>query len=120
MSQLLIRGSSGAQVHKLRAELARQLGHDAQDFSQLALGDVLDAEAEAAARRWQSGVGLIADGVVGPRCQCALGLRKAGDMAVVLDLDRVRKLFPATKPANINRYLPYVVCLLYTSPSPRD
>ena len=112
MSQLLIRGSSGAQVHKLRAELARQLGHDAQDFSQLALGDVLDAEAEAAARRWQSGVGLIADGVVGPRCQCALGLRKAGDMAVVLDLDRVRKLFPATKPANINRYLPYVVAAL--------
>ena len=98
MSQLLIRGSSGAQVHKLRAELARQLGHDAQDFSQLALGDVLDAEAEAAARRWQSGVGLIADGVVGPRCQCALGLRKAGDMVHVVQILSLIHISEPTRP----------------------
>ena len=112
MSKLLIRGDSGAQVHKLRAELAHQLGVDGQDFSRLAYGDVLDADVQAAARRWQSGVGLIADGVVGPRCQCVLGLRQVGDMAVELDLDHVRKLFPATKPANINRYLPYVAAAL--------
>lgn len=112
MSQLLVRGDSGAQVRRLRVALARQLGGDARDFSRLALGDDLDADVEAAARRWQSGVGLIADGVLGPRCQCALGLRKAGDLAVELDLERVRKLFPATKPANINRYLPYVAAAL--------
>ncbi|MCP5261248.1 MAG: peptidase C1 [Rhodoferax sp.] len=110
--QLLVRGHQGADVQRLRRELVRELGADAQPFERLADGDTLDADVEAAARRWQSGVGLIADGVIGPRCQCALGLRRAGSMAVPLELDAVRRLFPATKPANINRYLPYVAAAL--------
>ncbi|MCW5642657.1 MAG: peptidase C1 [Rhodoferax sp.] len=110
--QLLVRGHQGADVQRLRRELVRELGDDAHAFAQLAQGDVLDADVEAAARRWQSGVGLIADGVIGPRCQCALGLRRSGTLAVPLELDAVRRLFPATKPANINRYLPYLAAAL--------
>ncbi len=110
--QLLVRGHQGADVQRLRHELVRELGADARPFAHLAQGDLLDADVEAAARRWQSGVGLIADGVIGPRCQCALGLRRSGTMAVPLELQAVRRLFPATKPANIDRYLPYVAAAL--------
>ncbi len=110
--KLLVRGNQGGDVQRLRHELVRELGDDARDFSQLVQGDLFDADVEAAARRWQSGVGLIADGVIGPRCQCVMGLRRAQPMAVPLELDAVRRLFPATKPANINRYLPYLAAAL--------
>lgn len=112
MAFLLIRGATGDDVAALRAALAGQLGDDAQDYGNLATGNVLDADVEAAARRWQSGVGLVADGVIGPRCQELLGLRQPQKMAVALDLVHVRRLFPATKPANIDRYLPYVAAAL--------
>ncbi len=110
--QLWVRGDRGAQVRRLRKELAQQLGHDAREFTGLARGDVIDAGVEAAARRWQAGVGLIADGVVGPRCQSVLGLRKLLPTEVALDPDLVQRLFPATKPANIKRYLPYLAAAL--------
>jgi predicted chitinase len=110
--QLWVRGQQGEPIQRLRSELARQLGPDAGEFPGLARGDTLDTGVEAAVRRWQSGVGLIADGVVGPHNQCVLGLRKPQPVAVPLDLDHVRRLFPATKPANINRYLPYVAAAL--------
>ena len=109
---LLIRNAQGAEVAALRQALAKQLGADAAAFGKLASGDVLDADVEAAARAWQSGVGLIADGVIGPRCQELLGLRKLPALQAPLDLDSVRALFPATKPANIDRYLPYVSAAL--------
>ncbi|HET7868264.1 MAG TPA: C1 family peptidase [Burkholderiaceae bacterium] len=112
MALLLIRGATGADVAALRAALAEQLGADAQAYGDLATGNVLDANVEAAARRWQSGVGLVADGVIGPRCQELLGLRRPQKMAVALDLAHVRALFPATKPSNIERYLPYVAAAL--------
>ena len=112
MTELLIRHVRGQPVAALRRALARQMGPDAADFDALAGGDLLDAVAEAAARRWQAGVGLIADGVIGPRCQQLLGLRKAVPMAVDLRLGPVRQLFPATKPANVDRYLPYVSAAL--------
>lgn len=112
MAFLLIRGAAGDDVAALRVALAQQLGADAQSYGKLAAGNVLDANVEAAARRWQSGVGLVADGVIGPRCQELLGLRQPQKMAVVLDLVHVRGLFPATKPANIDRYLPYVAAAL--------
>ncbi len=112
MAFLLIRDAKGDDVAALRAALAEQLGADAHDYGNLAAGNVLDADVEAAARRWQSGVGLVADGVIGPRCQELLGLRQPQKMAVVLDLAHVRSLFPATKPANIDRYLPYVAAAL--------
>ena len=110
--QLWVRGNRGTQIRRLRKELAHQLGDDAHEFAGLARGDVIDAGVEAATRRWQAGVGLIADGVVGPRCQCVLGLREPVSMEVALDPDHVQRLFPATKPANINRYLPYLVAAL--------
>lgn len=112
MTLLLVRNSRGAAVARLRRQLAAQLGADAGDFPSLAHGDRLDADTEAAARRWQAGVGLIADGVIGPRCQALLGLREAGQPSLAMDPIRVRKLFPATKPANIARYLPYVAAAL--------
>ncbi len=110
--QLWVRGDRGTQIRRLRKELAFHLGDDAREFAGLARGDDIDASVEAAARRWQAGVGLIADGVVGPRCLCVLGLRKQLPMAVMLDPDHVQRLFPATKPANIKRYLPYLVSAL--------
>ncbi|RZL03113.1 MAG: peptidase C1 [Rubrivivax sp.] len=112
MGSLLIKGSQGADVRRLRQQLAKALGPDGNDYSKLASGQVFDADLEAAVRRWQSGTGLIADGVVGPRCQALLGLRKPAPLAVPLDTDAVRRLFPATKPSNIARYLPYVSAAL--------
>ncbi len=112
MANLLVRGMAGGEVSRLRQALAQQLGDDAQGFAQLGVGDVLDADVEAATRRWQSGVGLVADGVVGPHCQCVLGLRAGANMDSALTTETVRRLFPATKPANINRYLPYVAAAL--------
>ena len=112
MADLLVRGSQGAEVHRLLQQLARQLGDDAQAFGALGAGQLLDADAEAAVRRWQAGVGLVADGVMGPHCLAVLGLRQPGELAVTLTLDAVRRLFPATKPANIARYLPYVAAAL--------
>ena len=112
MTELLIRNVRGQPVTALRRALVRQLGAEAAEFGGLAAGDGIDAATEAAIRRWQAGVGLIADGVVGPRCQLLLGLRKALPMAVDLRLGPVRQLFPATKPANIDRYLPYLSAAL--------
>ncbi len=112
MKNLLVTGVQGPEVALLRQRLVQQLGADAQAFPQLATGEAMDADLEAAARRWQSGVGMIADGVVGPNCQIVLGMRQSVDIAVPLQLDLVRRLFPATKPANISRYMPYVAAAL--------
>ena len=116
MQSLLARGSRGADVQRLKQALVKQLGSDAANYASLATGDELDADTEAALRRWQAGVGLVADGVMGPYCQTVLGLRAAGRFtstaALPLSLNVVRQMFPATKPANISRYLPYVAAAL--------
>ena len=116
MTTLWIRGQQGPEVRALRQALSTALGADAAEYKGLvsagAGGQVFDATAEAAARRWQSGVGLVADGVIGPYALALLGLRAPGQMAVPLNVDVVRQLFPATKPANIQRYLPYVAAAL--------
>lgn len=112
MQNLLTRGSKGGDVRELKLALVEQLGADAAAFGNLARGDELDADTEAAVRRWQAGVGLVADGVMGPYCQTVLGLRSAGPLALSLSLEIVRHMFPATKPANIARYLPYVAAAL--------
>ncbi len=112
---LLVQGAQGSAVRRLRQALADRLGDDALDYGaagELAGGDLLDPTAQAAARRWQAGVGLVADGVVGPRCLEVLGLRPAAQLTLGLTLDTVRRLFPATKPANVGRYLPYVAAAL--------
>lgn len=112
MGILLTRGSRGPAVAALRQALVRELGDDARDFPKLGMGDELDADAEAAVRRWQAGVGLVADGVVGARCQVVLGIAAEPKLALPLGTNEVRTLFPATKPANISRYLPYVLAAL--------
>ena len=112
MGVLLLNGSEGAQVRELRRALAQELGTDGADFPSLAKGDLLDNDVEAAVRRWQAGIGLVADGVVGARCQALLGLIAEPKLALSLGTNEVHALFPATKPANISRYLPYVLAAL--------
>jgi hypothetical protein len=113
MSILLIRGSRGVEVKRLKQQLVKLLGDEAADYAGLvAAGDVLDPDVEAAVRCWQAGVGIVADGVVGPRCQELLGLRKPVPLAFAVEPALLRQLFPATKPANIVRYAPYVAAAL--------
>lgn len=115
MSKLLTRGMAGPEVQALAQALKRELGDDAAPFAVLdAAEPSFDDSFEAAVRRWQAGVGIIADGVVGPRCQVLLNLvpPQGGKMALPLTVGHVSQLFPATKPANIARYLPYVEAAL--------
>jgi len=107
---------AGADTDALAKALLRALGSDAAPFTALAdSGNAIDDEFAAAIRRWQAGVGIIADGIVGPRCQVLLGLlppqgSKFGPFQ--LSVSNGSRLFPATKPANIARYVPYVEAAL--------
>jgi len=116
MKLLMTKGDSGAEVDQLATALTKALGSDAQAFAVLSKpGSPIDDEFDAAIRRWQAGVGIIADGVVGPRCQVLLEMiPPQGDKLVEtpLDVGNVSRLFPATKPANIARYLPYIEAAL--------
>ncbi len=112
MQLLMDAGDSGAEVDKLAQALARELGADAASFPVLSrVGAAIDEEFLAAVRRWQGGVGIIADGVVGPRCQVLLGMippqgDKFGSMAI--NVGNVSRLFrpprrrtsPATCPTS--------------------
>lgn len=107
MASILKLGSTGADVARLGASLKRELGGDAAAFPGLEKAQTIDTSFDAAIRRWQAGIGIIADGIVGPCCQSILGLatpKKPNGPSVA----SVSQLFPATKPANIARYLPYV------------
>ena len=108
MGHLFVRDSQGAEVKNILQALAKVLGADAQLYPNLAEGDVIDASAEAAVRQWQGGTGLIADGVVGPRSLALLGVAEFPALELTVDFEKVRRLFPATKPANVARYLPYI------------
>ena len=116
MQLLMTAGNSGVEVDKLAKALARELGEDAASFPVLGqTGATINDEFLAAVRRWQSGIGIIADGVVGPRCQVLLGIiapqgERFGNLE--LNVGNVSRLFPATKPANIARYLPYIEAAL--------
>ncbi|VTU38162.1 putative chitinase [Variovorax sp. PBL-H6] len=115
MHILMSKGSAGEDVERLRQALAKALGEDAKLFPSLqASGTPIDEDFDAAIRRWQAGVGLIGDGVVGPRCQLLLDLLAidANKFELVLNVGHVSRLFPATKPANIARYLPYIEAAL--------
>ncbi len=124
MKQLLSKGDQGADVERLRNALAEALGTDADAFAVLKQPtSSIDSEFDAAVRRWQSGIGIIADGIIGPRCQLLLGLAPPvpltlgratsnGLGAEPVNVGSVSRLFPATKPANIARYLPYVEAAL--------
>lgn len=115
MDILMMKGSTGDDVERLRQALAKVLGSDAGLFASLQQpGTPIDDDFDAAIRRWQAGVGLIGDGIVGPRCQLLLDLLSLDMNAFALQLDtaHVSRLFPATKAANIARYLPYIEAAL--------
>ena len=115
MHILMSKGSASDDVERLRRALAKALGEDAKLFPSLqASGTPIDEDFDGAIRRWQAGVGLIGDGVVGPRCQLLLDLIAidAGKFELTLNVGNVSRLFPATKPANIARYLPYIEAAL--------
>ena len=112
MGALLVKNSQGPEVGKLKQRLRELLGAEAGRYPGLASGDVFDADTESAVRCWQSGIGIIADGIAGPHCLLLLGLRKPAPLAIELSTSAVQTLFPATKPSNIVRYLPYVAAAL--------
>ena len=112
MGALLVKNSQGPEVGKLKQRLTEVLGTEADLYPGLDKGESFDADTESAVRHWQSGIGIIADGVVGPHCLTLLGLRKPSGLAIELSASAVQKLFPATKPSNIVRYLPYVAAAL--------
>ncbi|MBB4866648.1 hypothetical protein HNP46_005555 [Pseudomonas nitritireducens] len=110
MDTLLVQGQKGKAVGELRKRLAAVLGADAALYPGLEKGSEFDAQTGAAVRHWQAGVGVIADGVVGPYCLGLLGLLPA--QGELIPLPNVQLLFPATKPSNVRRYLPYVTAAL--------
>lgn len=110
MVKLLLQGSSGQEVVQLRKCLAATLGPDAKMFDLQTKNDQFDEALVAAVRHWQSNIGVLADGIVGPYCQSLQGLITLPTIG--LRADDVQKLFPATKPSNVLRYLPYVAAAL--------
>ena len=117
LKQLIItKGDSGEDVGKLAKALSKQLGVDADAFPILSkAGSTINDDFDAAIRRWQAGIGVIADGIVGPRGQVLLGvIEPQGNKFCQLSLNvaNVSQLFPATKPANISRDPPYIEAAL--------
>ena len=109
---LLMRGNAGKAVAELKNALRKTLGDSASAFPGLASGDAFDADTETALRRWQSGVGLVADGIGGPRTLAALGMLAPAALAVSVDSALVGKLFPFTRTSSIATNLPYVSAAL--------
>lgn len=114
MNALLFQqGSQGDMVRRIRKALVSELGPLAALYPGLSTGgDTFDADMDAALRQWQSGSGLMADGIVGPCNLLALGLADWPALDVPLNTSNVQPLFPDTKPVNISRYLQYVVAAL--------
>jgi len=108
MTMLYVQGAKSAQVKVMRVALTKAMGDDAKAFPQLARGQSIDLDTEAAIRQWQSAMGLQADGVIGPHARGLLGLERYPALDVPLSLELVKPLFPNTKPANVARLLPYV------------
>lgn len=111
-SLLLLRGNVGKDVTNVKAALRTALGDKAAAYPGLAGGEEFDVDTETALRAWQSGIGLVADGIAGPRTMVALNCLSPAQLAVEVDVDSVSKLFPFTKKSNIVRNLPYVTAAL--------
>lgn len=109
---LLMQGNVGEEVTELKKALRKALGKDASAYPGLADGDVFDTDTETALRAWQSSVGLVADGIAGPRTLSALDIFPPAALAVSVDTALVSKLFPYTKTSNIAKNLPYVTAAL--------
>jgi predicted chitinase len=108
---LWLRGKSGRPVADIKKALGKALGEDKAIYPGLAGGDEFDADTVAALRAWQAGVGLVADGIAGPRCLLVLGISSL-PAPPALNTALVCKLFPHTKPSSIARNLPYVAAAL--------
>lgn len=109
---LLMRGNVGKEVAELKKALSKALGKDASAYPGLADGDEFNVDTETALRAWQSSVGLVADGIAGPRSLSALGISPPAELAVSVNTAFVSKLFPYTKTSNIAKNLPYVTAAL--------
>ena len=109
---LLMRGNAGADVVTLKAALRKILGANATRYPGLKSGNQFDADTEAALRAWQASVGLVADGIAGPRSLSALGMTPPAKLAVEVDVASVKKLFPFTRASSIANNLPYVTAAL--------
>ncbi len=109
---LLMRGNVGKEVAELKKALRKALGKDASAYPGLAGGDEFDTGTETALRAWQSSVGLVADGIAGPRTLSALGISPRAELAVSVNASTVNKLFPYTKTSKIAQNLPYVTAAL--------
>lgn len=109
---LLMRGNVGDKVAKLKTALCKALGKNAAAYPGLVDGDEFNADTETALRTWQASVGLVADGIAGPRTLSTLDITSPAQLAVTVDTALVSKLFPFTKTSNIARNLPYVTAAL--------
>lgn len=109
---LLMRGNVGKEVAVLKKALRQVLAEGAGAYPGLASGEDFNSDTETALRAWQSSVGLVADGIGGPRCWSALGIAPAAKLAVSVDKALVSKLFPFTRSSNIATNLPYITAAL--------
>lgn len=103
--QILQEGSLGADVKALQETLKKHGFNPGQ-----ADGDFGPAT-KAAVIAFQRGEGLLADGVVGPRTQHALGLVRDAALASVIPgvtVAVVSRMFPATAVDSIAENLPFV------------
>lgn len=114
MDQLIfMQGSKGPMVQRIRVALCQRLGSRASLYINPSdKSDYFDAAMDAAVRQWQSGSGLMSDGVVGPYNLQVLNLITPPQLACDVNSSNVQRLFPFTKPVNISRYLPYVIAAL--------
>jgi hypothetical protein len=114
---VLMKGNVGEEVIKLKEGLSKAFEKDAPEkeasiYPNLTSNDEFDIDTETALRAWQSSVGLVADGIAGPRTFSALGIWEPPKLAVRVDTAFVAKLFPFTKTSNIVQNLPYVTSAL--------
>ncbi|MDX8380070.1 MAG: C1 family peptidase [Gallionella sp.] len=109
---LLVRGNTGTAVAEFKEALRKQLDDDAKHDLCFSRDTHFDADTETALRCWQASVGLVADGIAGPRTRSALGIAPAAKLAVTLDAKIVSTLFPDTRTSRIEKNLPYVTAAL--------
>ncbi|MDO8206504.1 MAG: peptidoglycan-binding protein [Gallionella sp.] len=109
---LLMRGNAGREVAGFKEALRKILGDAATAYPGLSGGDEFDADTETALRAWQTGVGLVADGIAGPRTLSALGISPPAKLDVEVDTATVSRLFPYTRTSSIAKNLPYVTAAL--------
>ncbi len=105
---LLLRGSSGPAVIELKSALLKALGEAAISDCGMLIDEQFDEATENALRTWQASVGLVADGIAGPRTRSALGCPSAPALAMRVDPRLVGQLFPFTSAACVTENLAYV------------